>query len=129
IPPHRGRPSASPARGSRYRRAGVRAPGRQAARCRSWYRRGWSVPAPSSVSAFPLAFRYEVHHTACLADGKHYIAFLSVLTTHIKKLQQNTVFTKNSEIGSEHDYLAALGETVREARARRGISRQPLTPH
>ena len=78
------------------------------------------------IFAFPLAFRYEVHHTAYLALGKHYIAFMSTLTTHIKKSSQNTVYTKNSEPNNERDYLAALGERVREARARRGMSRKLL---
>jgi XRE family transcriptional regulator, aerobic/anaerobic benzoate catabolism transcriptional regulator len=45
-----------------------------------------------------------------------------VLTTNIKKSSQDTVYTKNGE----RDYLAALGERVREARARRGISRKLL---
>ncbi len=45
-----------------------------------------------------------------------------MLTTNIKKSSQDTVYTKNGE----RDYLAALGERVREARARRGISRKLL---
>ena len=51
---------------------------------------------------------------------------MSTLTTNIKKSQQHTVYTKNSEENDERDYLAALGERVREARARRGISRKLL---
>ena len=51
---------------------------------------------------------------------------MSTLTTHIKKSSQNTVYTKNSEPNNERDYLAALGERVREARARRGMSRKLL---
>jgi XRE family aerobic/anaerobic benzoate catabolism transcriptional regulator len=78
------------------------------------------------VFAFPLAFRYEVHHTACIAYWKQYIALLNVLTNHIKKSHQHTVYTKNSDVNGERDYLAALGERVREARARRGISRKLL---
>ena len=49
-----------------------------------------------------------------------------MLTTHIKKSPQNTVYTKNSNVNGERDYLAALAERVREARARRGISRKLL---
>ena len=49
-----------------------------------------------------------------------------MLITHIKKSQQHTVYTKNSNVSGERDYLAALGERVREARARRGISRKLL---
>ncbi len=45
-----------------------------------------------------------------------------MLSTNIKKSSQDTVYTKNSE----RDYLATLGERVREARARRGISRKLL---
>ena len=45
-----------------------------------------------------------------------------MLTTNINKSSQDTVYTKNGE----RDYLAALGERVREARARRGISRKLL---
>ncbi len=49
-----------------------------------------------------------------------------MLTAHIKKSQQNTVYAKNSDVNGERDYLAALGERVREARARRGTSRKLL---
>src|SRR5258708_39572868 len=78
------------------------------------------------VFAFRLAFRYEVHHTAYLAYGKHYIAFMTMLTTHIKTPTQKPVYKNNREGESEHNYLAALGERVREARARRGMSRKLL---
>ncbi len=45
-----------------------------------------------------------------------------MLTTNINKSSQDTVYTKNGE----RDYLAALGERVREAGARRRISRKLL---
>src|SRR5437773_4419553 len=49
-----------------------------------------------------------------------------MLTTHIKKSAQSPVYTKNTEHNVARDYLAALGERVREARARRGMSRKLL---
>jgi XRE family aerobic/anaerobic benzoate catabolism transcriptional regulator len=49
-----------------------------------------------------------------------------MLTTHIKKSPQDTIYTKNSNVNGKRDYLAALAERVREARARRGISRKLL---
>ena len=49
-----------------------------------------------------------------------------MITTHINKEKQDTVSTYNSDENSERDYLVALGERVREARARRGISRKLL---
>src|SRR5436189_2265266 len=50
---------------------------------------------------------------------------MSTTSIHVKKHSQQTVHTKESN-ASERDYLAALGERVREARARRGISRKLL---
>jgi len=49
-----------------------------------------------------------------------------MLTTHIKKSPQDVIYTKNSGVNGKRDYLAALAERVREARARRGISRKLL---
>jgi XRE family transcriptional regulator, aerobic/anaerobic benzoate catabolism transcriptional regulator len=49
-----------------------------------------------------------------------------MLTTHIKTPTQKPIYKNNREGESEHDYLAALGERVREARARRGMSRKLL---
>jgi XRE family aerobic/anaerobic benzoate catabolism transcriptional regulator len=48
-----------------------------------------------------------------------------MLSTHIKKSPQSTIYKKNS-YNIERDYLTALGESVREARARLGISRKLL---
>src|SRR5260370_19328092 len=45
---------------------------------------------------------------------------------HINKPSQRSVHTKESEALSERGYLAALGDRVREARARRGMSRKLL---
>src|SRR5258707_15515096 len=45
---------------------------------------------------------------------------------HINKPSQRSVHTKESEARSERGYLAALGDRVREARARRGMSRKLL---
>src|SRR5438046_9901824 len=50
---------------------------------------------------------------------------MSTTTIHVKKHPQQSVHTKESD-SSERDYLAALGDRVREARARRGISRKLL---
>src|SRR3977135_1628100 len=49
-----------------------------------------------------------------------------MLTTNIKKPFQKAVNTKDSEGREERDYLPILGERVREARARRGMSRKLL---
>ena len=51
---------------------------------------------------------------------------MSTLTTHLKKSSQRPVYTKESESNSERDYLAALGDRVREVRAQRGMSRKLL---
>src|SRR5258707_13488291 len=45
---------------------------------------------------------------------------------HINKPSQRSVHTKESEARSERGYLAALGDRLREARARRGMSRKLL---
>src|SRR5438046_3293619 len=50
---------------------------------------------------------------------------MSTTTIHVKKHPQQSVHTK-SDTRSERDYLAALGDRVREARARRGMSRKLL---
>ena len=49
-----------------------------------------------------------------------------MLTTHIKKSPQEPAYTKEPEASGGRDYLAALGDRVREARARRGMSRKLL---
>jgi len=49
-----------------------------------------------------------------------------MLTTNFKKTSQPTAYTGESETSGERDYLAILGDTVREARARRGVSRKLL---
>jgi len=51
---------------------------------------------------------------------------MSIVTTHDKKSSQRPVYAKENELNSERDYLAALGDRVREARARRGMSRKLL---
>ena len=51
---------------------------------------------------------------------------MSILTPQLKKSSQRPIYAKESESNSEHDYLAALGDRVREARARRGMSRKLL---
>jgi XRE family aerobic/anaerobic benzoate catabolism transcriptional regulator len=49
-----------------------------------------------------------------------------MLTTHFKKSSQQAAYTVESESSDERNYLAALGDRVREARARRGVSRKLL---
>ncbi len=51
---------------------------------------------------------------------------MSVPSIHIKKHSQRPVHTKESESHVKRDYLALLGDRVREARARRGMSRKLL---
>ena len=51
---------------------------------------------------------------------------MSILTTHLKKPSQRPVYAKEKDSHSERDYLAALGDRVREVRARRGMSRKLL---
>ena len=51
---------------------------------------------------------------------------MSVPSIHIKKHSQHPVHTKESQSHAERDYLALLGDRVREARARRGMSRKLL---
>jgi len=51
---------------------------------------------------------------------------VSILTPQLKKSSQRPIYAKESESNSERDYLAALGDRVREARARRGMSRKLL---
>ena len=51
---------------------------------------------------------------------------MSILTPQLKKSSQRPIYAKESESNSERDYLAALGDRVREARARRGMSRKLL---
>ena len=51
---------------------------------------------------------------------------MSILTTHLNKPSQRIVNAKENESNSEQDYLASLGDRVREARARRGMSRKLL---
>src|ERR1700704_2270796 len=50
---------------------------------------------------------------------------MSTTSIHVKKHSQRSVHTKESN-SSERDYLAALGDRVREARAKRGMSRKLL---
>src|SRR5712672_4044258 len=50
---------------------------------------------------------------------------MSTTSIHVKKNSQQSVHTKESN-ASERDYLAALGDRVREARAKRGMSRKLL---
>src|SRR5438046_652658 len=51
---------------------------------------------------------------------------MSTTSINIKKRSQRTVQTNESDSSGERDYLAVLGERVREARAKRGISRKLL---
>lgn len=51
---------------------------------------------------------------------------MAILTTHLKRHSQRAVYAKDNESNNEQDYLAALGDRVREARARRGMSRKLL---
>src|SRR5437773_2196843 len=51
---------------------------------------------------------------------------MSTTSINIKKRPQRTVQTKDSDSNGERGYLAVLGERVREARAKRGISRKLL---
>ena len=51
---------------------------------------------------------------------------MSILTTHLKKHSQRIVPANENESHIEQDYLASLGDRVREARARRGMSRKLL---
>jgi len=51
---------------------------------------------------------------------------MSILTTHLKNPSQRIVNAKEHESNSEQDYLASLGDRVREARARQGMSRKLL---
>ncbi len=51
---------------------------------------------------------------------------MSILTPQLKKSSQRPIYAKESESNRERDYLAALGDRVREARARRGMSRKLL---
>src|SRR5258706_5644916 len=96
----------------------------------------WAVPvivptrivSASAIGLFslPLAFQYRVHHTAWSAYGKHYIASMNTTSINIRKHSQRTVQTKGSDANGGRNYLAALGDRVREARAKRGISRKLL---
>lgn len=51
---------------------------------------------------------------------------MAILTTHLKRPSQRAVYAKDNGSNNEQDYLAALGDRVREARARRGMSRKLL---
>src|SRR2546423_5353251 len=51
---------------------------------------------------------------------------MSTTSINIKKRSQRIVNTKESVANGERDYLAVLGERVREARAKRGTSRKLL---
>ncbi|HEY7675002.1 MAG TPA: helix-turn-helix transcriptional regulator [Burkholderiales bacterium] len=48
-------------------------------------------------------------------------------TTHIKKHTHASVYTNEHDDNYEHSYLALLGDRVREARARRGMTRKQLS--
>jgi XRE family aerobic/anaerobic benzoate catabolism transcriptional regulator len=49
-----------------------------------------------------------------------------MLTTNFKNSSQPTVYTEEHETNGERYYLATLGDRVREARAKRGVSRKLL---
>jgi len=74
----------------------------------------------------PLAFRDALHYTARPAHGKHYIALVTPSGIALRKTSQRTVPSKGGNGTHERTYLTALGERVREARARRGLSRKLL---
>src|SRR5262245_23691759 len=80
----------------------------------------------SAIDTFPLAFRTALHYTACPARRKHYTAPVAVSSIDINKHSQRIDHTKGNGQAREGDYLAALGERVRRARARRGQSRKLL---
>ncbi|HYS57819.1 MAG TPA: helix-turn-helix transcriptional regulator [Burkholderiales bacterium] len=67
-----------------------------------------------------------MHHTAWNVYSKHYIASVSTSSIHVRKPSQQSVHANESDTQSERDYLAVLGDRVREARARRGMSRKLL---
>ncbi|MGH8649336.1 MAG: helix-turn-helix domain-containing protein, partial [Burkholderiales bacterium] len=52
--------------------------------------------------------------------------FASVSTLTVRKSSQRPVYAKENESSGERDYLVSLGDRVREARARRGMSRKLL---
>jgi XRE family transcriptional regulator, aerobic/anaerobic benzoate catabolism transcriptional regulator len=78
----------------------------------------------SAMLVGSLAFRPALHYSASLAYGKHYIALVTLSSVALRKPSQRNVAAKASN--ATQSYLAALGERVREARARRGISRKLL---